>query len=151
MPCSSATTAGPQRGRLARQMPWRSTAVAVGQYASGAADSSGHRGARRADWQFASAGVCLMTVVALVAPFLARLTDAVYLVTPGPPMLAVGEHVRDLVAANSSASLLRTKTRVEDLQSAAQVPSAAGLAAAMLVAALAISGSGLVKPRVRQA
>ena len=92
-----------------------------------------------------------MTTVALAAPFLARLTQAAYLVTPGPPMLAASEHIRGLVAANSSASLLRTKTLVEDLQSAAQVPSAAGLAAAMLVAALAISGSGLVKLRVRQA
>ncbi|KAA0147966.1 hypothetical protein FNF28_07504 [Cafeteria roenbergensis] len=53
--------------------------------------------------------------------------------------------------ANGSASLLRTKARVEDLQSAAQVPAAAGFAAALLVAALAISGSGLVKLRVRRA
>ncbi|KAA0147594.1 hypothetical protein FNF29_07241 [Cafeteria roenbergensis] len=92
-----------------------------------------------------------MSAVALAAPFLARLTEAAYLVTPGPPMMAANEHIRGLVAANGSASLLRTKARVEDLQSAAQVPAAAGFAAALLVAALAISGSGLVKLRVRRA
>ncbi|KAA0171584.1 hypothetical protein FNF27_06294 [Cafeteria roenbergensis] len=92
-----------------------------------------------------------MSAVALAAPFLARLTEAAYLVTPGPPMMAANEHIRGLVTANGSASLLRTKARVEDLQSAAQVPAAAGFAAALLVAALAISGSGLVKLRVRRA
>ena len=141
----------PRRLGTPRGMPWRSTAVAVGQSASAAGDRNGHWGGRCLGSPLASFGVVLMSAVALAAPFLARLTEAAYLVTPGPPMMAANEHIRGLVAANGSASLLRTKARVEDLQSAAQVPAAAGFAAALLVAALAISGSGLVKLRVRRA